>query len=107
MRRLCAVCFLAVMLVVAGCGSGKTHTQTDDVTTHSATITVGPVTLVGTTTIAHMPTGTPIRCKHGPGAEVPPPGQGVGGAADGPNSSGEIQVTHRRDGSVVASCRSG
>jgi hypothetical protein len=106
MKAGLVLALLAVVgFVLAGCGSGTTHTNSG--TTESRTITVGPVTLVGTTTIAHMPTGTPIHCKHGPGAEVPKLGEGVGGSADGPNSSGEIQVTHRRDGSVVASCRSG
>ena len=95
MKRFLLLASLAAAgFVLAGCGSAKTpHT--------------GPATLVGTTTIAHRPTGAPIQCKHGAGADVPPPGQGVAGTADGPTSSSEIRVIHRRDGSVVASCRSG
>jgi uncharacterized protein YceK len=86
----------AVGFVLAGCGSGTTHTGTSN-----------SVTLAGTTTIADMPTGTPIHCKGGPGTEVPRPGNGVTGFEDGQHSSGAISVTHQRDGSVVVSCRSG
>jgi hypothetical protein len=103
MKAAIALVSLAAFgFVVAGCGSGTTNDRR-----HShPLIPTGPVTVVGTTTIAHMPTGAPIHCKHGTGAEVPKPGEGVTGNADGPSSSSEIQVTHRRDGSVVASCRS-
>ena len=101
MRDIRVLALLAAAgFVLAGCGSGTTTTQ------HGPPHTVA-VTVDGTTTIAHMPTGTPIHCKHGTGAEVPPPGQGVSGNADGPNSSSEIQVNHRQDGSVAVSCRSG
>jgi hypothetical protein len=91
----------AVAVVLAGCGSGATST------THTGPPHTTPVTLVGTTTVAHMPTGTPIHCKHGPGAEVPRTEEAVVGFADGQTSSGSIEVTHRQDGPVVASCRSG
>jgi hypothetical protein len=85
-----------VGFVLAGCGSGTTHTGTSN-----------SVTLVGTTTIAHMPMGAPIHCRHGPGAAVPRAGEAVTGFADGQTLSGSIQVSHRRDGSVVVSCRGG
>jgi hypothetical protein len=92
----------AAGFVLTGCGSGMHDTGPPRTRPHHTV----PLTLAWTTTIAQMPTGTPIHCKHGPGAQVPPRGQGVTGNADGPNSSSEVQVTHRRDGSVVASCRS-
>jgi hypothetical protein len=98
-RDILVLALLAAGFALAGCGSGTT-------TQHGPPHT-GAVTVLGTTTIAHMPTGTPVHCKDGQGAAVPPPGQGVVGFADGRNSSGEIKVTHRADGSVVASCRSG
>jgi hypothetical protein len=93
MKSLLVLLLLAVAgFALAGCGSGTKGRS-------------GSVTITGTTTIANVKTGALIRCKGGPGAEVPPPGQGVTGSADGPSSSGEIQVDHRQDGSVVASCR--
>jgi hypothetical protein len=88
-----AVLALAVVgLVAVGCGAGM------------KTGSGGPLTVTGTTTIANVKTGALIRCKGGPGAEVPPTGQGVGANADGPSSSGELQLSHRQDGSVVAVC---
>lgn len=92
MKATFALVLLVSVGFAAGCGSGTKAGS-------------GPTTIVGTTTIANVKTGALIRCKGGPGAEVPPPRQGVGGSADGPASSGEIQLTHRQDGSVVASCR--
>jgi hypothetical protein len=88
-----ALVFLVIGgLALAGCASGTKARS-------------GSITITGTTTIADVKTGALIRCKGGPGAEVPSPGQGVTGSADGPSSSGEVQVNHLQDGSVVAACR--
>ena len=81
----------AVGVAVAGCGSGA---KTDS----------GSITVTGSTTVS-LKTGTPIRCKGGTGASVPPPGQAVVGFADGRSSSSKVRVAHRQDGSVVVSCR--
>jgi len=87
--------FATLGVLAAGCGSGSKAGS-------------GSITITGTTTISNVNTGTPIRCKHGPGgAGVPPPGQEVAGFADPvPGASGgEIQLKRRQDGSLVASCR--
>jgi hypothetical protein len=88
------VVLAALGLAASGCGSGKKTT--------SGSITV---TRMGTTTIASIATGTTVVCKPGTGADVPPPGHGVAGNADGPEMSSQIEVTHRRDGSAVVVCR--
>ncbi len=92
MKAILALVLLgAVGFALAGCGSG-------------AKADSGPTTVTGTKTIS-VKTGTPIRCKGGAGASVPPTGQAVVGSGDGRSSSSKVQVTHRQDGSVVVSCR--
>ena len=94
MKTILTPALLATMVVVAGCG-GATKTGS------------GPLTITGTTTLSNMKVGTTIRCKGGPGASVPAAGHGVAGIADPvPGASGgEIQLTSRKHGSVVAVCR--
>ena len=84
-----------VSFAVAGCGSGTEAGS-------------GSITVTGTTTVSNLETGALVKCKGGvPGAIVPPPGEGVAAHVDGtgPSTSGSLQVTHRQDGSVVATCR--
>jgi hypothetical protein len=90
--------FLAlVSFAIAGCGSGTKANS-------------GPITVTGTTTVSNLETGALVTCKSGlAGAKVPPPGEGVTANVDGttPSTTGTLQVTHRQDGSVVATCRKG
>jgi hypothetical protein len=96
LKAVLALALLAVLgAAAAGCGSGTKSVS-------------GSITIVGTTTIATVQTGTMIRCRRGPGgAGVPPVGQEVAGFADPvPGASGgEIQLNRRQDGSLVAICR--
>jgi hypothetical protein len=60
------------------------------------------------TTIENATTGQAMRCTyHGisAGAEVPSPGQGVGGSADGTSASATLSLTRKSDGSLAVSCR--
>jgi hypothetical protein len=93
MKTVSTLALLGLLGLAAGCGSGAKQTS------------AGPFTVRGTTTISSVATGTMISCKGGTGAEVPPPGRGVTGTADGPAVSSVIQVTHRNDGSAVVVCR--
>ena len=92
MKAILPLALLAALS--AGCGSGSKAAA-------------GPITITGTTTMATVKTGTTIRCKNGPGAAVPPPGQGVSGIADpvAGASGGEIQLRRKQDGTLVAVCR--
>lgn len=96
MKALLALTALAALgVLVAGCGSGSKAGS-------------GVITVAGTTTISSVKTGTPIRCKGGPGgAGAPPTGQEVAGFADPiPGASGgEIQLRRGQNGSLVAVCR--
>ena len=92
MKAILALLLLAAVgIAVAGCGS-------------AAKTSSGSITVTGTTTIS-VKTGTPIRCKDGTGAGVPPSGQEVAGFGDGPSSSSMVRIAHRQDGSTVVSCR--
>lgn len=84
MALLAAVGFLA-----AGCGS-------------SSGAVSGPITVVGTTTIADAKVGTLLRCKDGPSAKVP---HWFGGSAlRSPGVRGQIAIVHKHDGSVTVTC---
>ena len=89
------VLLAALCVAVAGCGSGAKPIP-------------GSITITGTTTMTGVKTGTMIRCKGGPGgAGVPPPGQEVAGFSDPVPGAvgGEIRLSRRHDGSLVAVCR--
>ena len=62
----------------------------------------GPITVVGTTTIANAKVGTLLKCKGGPAARVP---HWFGGSAlRSPGVPGQIALVHKHDGSVTVTC---
>ena len=80
----------AAGFAVVACGSGTTKTGTLTFTRST------------TTTLAHVKTGTSVRCG-GVGAYVPAHG-GITGNADGPSSSATLQVKRLASGAVRISC---
>jgi hypothetical protein len=115
MMRLQMKPILALVLVaapgfaLAACGSTK-----------KAYVNMGglvrPAYVVrGTTTISNVTTGDLVRCKGGPSANVPTPGGAVAvgrdrlsptGTPASSSSSGEIQLTRLRNGSIAVTCAS-
>ncbi len=91
----------AAGLFLAGCGgAAKVHSVGQQ---GGAIIFPRPTT----TTIAHPQTGQRIVCDIdgvAPSANVPSPGHGFTGAADGKSSSAIINLTRKNDGSLVVSC---
>ena len=62
----------------------------------------GPITVVGTTTIANAKVGTLLKCKGGPAARVP---HWFGGSAlRSAGVPGQIALVHKHDGSVPVTC---
>jgi hypothetical protein len=102
MKPIAALPLLAALGVLAGCGIGMKSGRP-------------PVTftITGTTTMTHLKSGAVVRCKGGSSTQVPPRGESVAAGQDElvtgttktSSSLGEILLTHRRDGSVKASCR--
>lgn len=87
---------MAIAFGLTGCGSSSPSTSIPNT-----------FTVATTTTVRSAHTGELIRCtNHGvsAGAHVPPPGQGVGGVADGSTSSAELELTRSADGSLHVSC---
>jgi hypothetical protein len=91
---LWAISLAVLTFAAAGCGSG-----------HSAAITV-----IGTTTLSTVKTGTPITCKGGsPRVEVPAGQAAINDASgtdspSGSNHSTHLRLTRHLDGSVTVSC---
>jgi hypothetical protein len=97
-KAILALTVLAVAgFAVAACGSGAKIAGDP-----GTTMLTGPVT----TTIADSHTGDTITCNGNGGAEVPPPGQGVGAIGDPtPGSTGSSLILKRlADGSLVVRC---
>lgn len=87
----------AIAFVLPGCGSAVP----------SAAIP-NTYTAPTTKTFTKARTGELIRCtNHGAsiGAHVPPPGKGVGGAADGTTASAELELNRSPNGSLQVSCK--
>ena len=96
MKAILALLLLTMAgFALAACGSG---------TKSGPRSFTGPVT----TTVANANTGDTIRCTSSQGvhagAAVPLPGQGVTGNADATSGGATIQLTRRKDGSLVVSC---
>jgi hypothetical protein len=102
-----ALALLAVLgFTVAGCGATKKIVSHVDTT--PATLAVGKtITVAGptTTTIANVKSGTRIACKGWDAqlATVPPRGEADGGRWS--NGGSELQMTHLKNESLIASCK--
>ena len=84
-----------VLLAAVGCLAAACGSSNGEVS--------GPITVVGTTTIANAKVGAVLRCKGGPSARVP---HWFGGSAlRSPGVPGQIAIVHRHDGSVTVSCK--
>jgi hypothetical protein len=107
MKPTAALALLAVLgFTVAGCGATKKialHAETTPATlAFGKTITVAGAT---TTTSANVKSGTRIACKDWDAqlATVPPRGEADGGRWSSGGS--ELQMTHLKNGSLIASCK--
>ena len=99
MKALLALAVAA--LALSACGSSKKSVSR-------------LVIVTGTTTISNVKTGAFVGCKGGRAAKVPPRGEGVDGSPSetaasatitGVSPTGEIRLTHLKNGSVTVSCR--
>jgi hypothetical protein len=116
-KAILALALLAVLgFTVAGCGATKKIEAKGSLTAvaipnaHAS----HTITVVGTTTIPNVKSGTRIKCKGwlGHGVKVPPIGgeANVGGGIAAPNgvppTSHQMRLNHSENGSLTVVCTS-